>query len=191
MMHSGIKILKSGTTSYTPGVLFPHLLNRPAHCFNKFLRQQFLFFTGYTLPPVDPFTASRSGVKLDVSDRVDVGSDGVINVVNHDAIHFESLDFGLIPDAVDDEADDELLFHGMNIGEFFYAAPWRAGLFAAIFSGAEKDIPCDPWRVWENAQSSVEPGFEGGIGLPDLINWSFIDCQENIITLNQFFNILS
>ena len=52
-----------------------------------------------------------------------------------------------------DEADDELLFHGMNIGEIFYAAPLRAGLFAAIFSGAEKDIRCDPWRVWKMCYS--------------------------------------
>jgi hypothetical protein len=69
-------------------------------------------------------------------------------MINHDFIHFESLYFGLISDVVIDEADDELLFHAINIGGFFYAAPSRAGLSAAIFSGAEKDIRFDPWRVW-------------------------------------------
>ena len=106
-------------------------------------------------------------------------------MVNHDFIHFESLDFGLIPDAVVDEADDELLFRGMNIGEIFYAAPLRAGLCAAIFSGAEKDIRCDPWRVWENAQSRVKPGIVGEIALQRSINFKVYQRLRKYIYIDE------
>jgi len=113
--NSGKFLCFLGSSGAVECRLFQNLFNGAPYSFNKFLRKQFILLIGDPLPPVNKMPVTRSGIYLNLSRRMNIRNERIINFIDHFPVQVRRFNLSLIPEFLIPEPDDELLFHPINL----------------------------------------------------------------------------